>query len=287
MFEPRPARGTQKPMPSLNGSGRVNRLKALEARYSGRSLIGTRHLRGDASARSVTVTREEVVQFVDELNPLLGRFRLCGSDVLGVFAGLLPERQANTAHVDLERAPRIVDHAGSGRRGVYSVIGVKWTTSHVVARSVVATVCAYLGKPQSVSRATLSLQCGETSDEVWGPTGGVPDLVREDGALAARVVADLPVIKAQVLQSARSEMAVQLADLVMRRTPLYLSELLDDAVLAEVATLAARELRWSTADIADQVRNARTELQKFRGPASLGPHSGASRVPDNLSLSLT
>ena len=91
-------------------------------------------------------------------------------------------------------------------------------------------------------------------------------LMTGEPALAARVVPDLPVVLAQVAYAARAEMAVCLADVVMRRTPLYLSQALDRPALTACAATLARELRWSARETGAQVDETGRQLAAFRGP---------------------
>jgi glycerol-3-phosphate dehydrogenase len=57
-------------------------------------------------------------------------------------------------------------------------------------------------------------------------------LMAAEPSLCARVVPDLPVVLVQVAYAARAEMATRLADVVMRRTPVYLSRSLDRPALS-------------------------------------------------------
>jgi glycerol-3-phosphate dehydrogenase len=266
--------------------------------WNGRALVGTRHLRCDPAARSATITREEVVDFLEDLNRVLGRYRLGGSDVLGLYAGLLPEKNAHTgADVELERAPHLVDHARDGAPGVFSVIGVKWTNSWPVAERVVRSACQFLGKPLRAPGPRSRLWGGAGGreaagirrrwrleadsmahlDQMYGPgRSGLFGLLDQDESLGARVVPDLPVIRGQILHAVRAEMAVQLADIVMRRTPLYMSEALDSATLSACVAIAARELRWSQREMATQIELVESALQAFRGPLSHRPSEPAT-----------
>jgi glycerol-3-phosphate dehydrogenase len=90
--------------------------------------------------------------------------------------------------------------------------------------------------------------------------------VAAEPVLAAQVVPDLPVILAQVAYAARAEMAVRLADVVLRRTQLYLSLALDRQALTACAAALARELRWSSKETGAQVDEATRQLAAFRGP---------------------
>jgi glycerol-3-phosphate dehydrogenase len=255
--------------------------------WNGYSLIGTRHLRCDPSNRSPEVMREDVLAFVRDLNTVLGRHRLAGTDVHGVFAGLLPEAEENTGpEVALERDPQVIDHEPAGLRGLISVVGVKWTIAPAVAARAVKLACRQLGAGDELSRRPRKL-APMASSIVAGPRGVPPldaavvshlercygaahrhllSLMAAEPALATRVVADLPVVLAQIAYAARAEMAVRLADVVMRRTPLYLSAALDRAALSACAATLARELRWSTKESGAQLDETARQLAAFRGP---------------------
>ena len=281
-----------RPLPFPDGIGLTVRARGHDSTYfilpwNGCSLIGTRHLRCDPSTRSTDVMREEVLAFVSDLNTVLGHHRLAGSDVRGVFAGLLPEEEDNAgAEVALERDPQVIDHDPAGVRGLVSVVGVKWTIAPAVAAQAVRIACRQLGADDGAARRPRKL-APMTSAFFAGPRGVPPldrpilahleqcygaahrhvlALMAAEPALATQVVADLPVILAQVAYAARAEMAVRLADVVMRRTPLYLSQAFDRPALTACAATLARELRWSTKETGAQVDEAARQLAAFRGP---------------------
>lgn len=255
--------------------------------WNGYSLIGTRHLRCDPSTRSTDVMREEVLAFVSDLNTVLGSHRLTGADVYGVFAGLLPEESDNSgAEVALERDPQVIDHEPAGLRGLLSIVGVKWTIAPAVASKAVNMACRQLGAGNELVRRPRKL-APMASSFFEGPRGVPPldravaahleqcygaahrhilALIAAEPALATQIVADLPVVLAQVAYAARAEMAVRLSDVVMRRTALYLSHALDRPALTACAATLARELRWSTRETGAQVDEATRELAAFRGP---------------------
>jgi len=267
--------------------------------WNGRSLIGTRHLPCAATARSAEVSRAEIHDFLADLNRVLGRYRLSGADVLGVFAGLLPESEgsAGEAGVQLQRAPTITQ---DGEQGLFSIVGVKWTTSLRVAERAVKLVARYLGKPLQ-RRPERCLVVGErfgppgpASHAIWRPGSDVAAhleemygpawaavlaLVEENAGLADPVVPDLPVIQAQLVHAIRREMAVELADIVMRRTPLYLSDALDSAALETCASIAAQELRWSAQHRANQIERTARLLRRFKDPTGDEIHH-ARTAPD-------
>ena len=257
--------------------------------WNGYSLIGTRHLRCDPSTRSTDVMREEVLAFVSDLNTVLGQQRLLGTDVHGVFAGLLPEEEDNPGvEVALERDPQVIDHEPAGLRGLISIVGVKWTIAPAVAARAVRMACGQLGASDELSKRPRKL--APKASLVFAGPRGVPPLDRgvlahleqcygaahrhvlalmaAEPSLSTRVVADLPVVLAQVAYAARAEMALRLSDVVMRRTQLYLSQALDRAALTACAATLARELRWSTKETGAQVDEAARQLAAFRGPVA-------------------
>jgi glycerol-3-phosphate dehydrogenase len=223
--------------------------------WNGYSLVGTRHLRCDPATREPSVSREEVLAFLADLNPLLGEHRLSGADIHGVFSGLLPEADgAAGPDVALERSAQIIDHTEQGLAGVVSIIGVKWTTARAVGERVARRACRRLGRTDQLSSAERKLDC----NTVLPPPA--------DPLLAARIVPDLPVVLGQVVHAVREEMAMRLSDAVRRRTPLYLSTALDRSVLASCAATMARELRWSRRDVAAEIEATEAEIAAFRGP---------------------
>ncbi|HEX3843640.1 MAG TPA: FAD-dependent oxidoreductase [Steroidobacteraceae bacterium] len=280
-----------RPLPFPDGVGLTVKAHGHDTTYfilpwNGHSLIGTRHLRCDPGTRSSDVMREEVLAFVSDLNTVLGSHRLTGNDVRGVFSGLLPEEEEHSGtEVALERDPQLIDHEPAGLRGLVSVVGVKWTIAPAVAAQAVRIACRQLGgdetrrRPRKLAPMTSAFFAGPRAippldrallahlEQCYGAAHRhVLTLVTAEPALATQVVPDLPVILAQVAYAARAEMAVRLADVVMRRTPLYLSLALDRQALTACAATLARELRWSSKETGAQADEAARQLAAFRGP---------------------
>jgi len=227
--------------------------------WNGRSLIGTRHLPCASTARSADISRAEIHHFLADLNQVLGRYRLSATDVLGVFAGLLPQSPtrsgdpAGSVEVQLQREPTITAH---GEQGLFSVVGVKWTTSLQVAERAVKLVASYLGR--AMQRGPRRLLPDDA--------GSLLALIKENAALADPIVPELPVMQTQIVHAIREEMAVELADVVMRRTALYLSDALDVSALETCASIAARELRWEPLERTNQIERTARLLRRFRDP---------------------
>jgi glycerol-3-phosphate dehydrogenase len=230
--------------------------------WNGRTLIGTRHLRCLHSSTAAPVTAEEVQAFLQDINGALGKHRISPSDVFGVFSGLLPEREDNTGNdVALLKTARVVDHgADDGMPGLYSIVGIKWTTARAIAERAVKLACEWMCATVRAPRdRTLKLEVrGIDAPEIL-------HLIEREPPLGERVVPDVPVAKAQIVHAVRSEMALNLWDVVRRRVPLYLSDMIDTRVLETCASLMAPELGWNQTEIARQIENTVQHLDTFRG----------------------
>lgn len=241
--------------------------------WNGRSLIGTQHLRCPPECRIPQVTPAHVQALLEGVNRLLGPHRIAAADVHAVLAGLLPEADgtdADTDAVELERAPRLIDHAAAGLAGVLSVVGVKWTTAASVAGQVSDLLLRQLGRrarPRcAASRAALT-DAAAGAAAAWGPAGpAVQALAARHGSLARPFRPDVPVSRAQLLHAARAELVVHLSDLVMRRTGLWLSAALDAAALLECAELVAHDLRWGRREITAEAEHCAQVLERLRMP---------------------
>lgn len=253
--------------------------------WNGFSLVGTRHLRCDHAARSARVSREEVLEFVAELNAVLGEHRLSGSDVYHVYAGLLPEADGTPGpDVALQRAPQVIDHRKDGMRGLLSIVGVKWTTACEVGARAAVLACRLLRKPAQPTRPRTLEEAGTPIGQAQGleelaelepallahlddsySRKQVIALLREDPTFVGRIVPDMPMVMGQVVYAVRHEMALHLRDVVNRRLPLYMSNKLDAAALLACATTMARELRWNRREVTSEVEEVEAELARSHG----------------------
>lgn len=206
------------------------------------SLIGTKHVIFDGEIEGVRADRREIGNFLDELNPGLGEWRVEESDVVAVKCGLLPEQRRATGSKDvvLQKHGRIVDHESrDGIPGLLSVVGVKWTTARIVAERCVELICEKL-KHRPAANAVPDGQL------VFAET-------RIASAAGKSLVDDVRVTGEEIALAARQEMAVNLTDAVFRRTPLGLSRGLDGRVIAQCAELMRGELKWSEAETRRQI----------------------------------
>ena len=242
--------------------------------WQGCSLIGTTHEIYDGDPNSFEVSAAEVCKFVEEINEAYPSACLRLEDVSHVFPGLLPMDGGARVdqNVNLQKHYQIFDHALDGRvEGLISVVGVKFTTARDVAEKVVNLVFKKLGKPVPkcntantpvfggrIERVNEFLRSESERSDRQVPSDVLRHLVlnygsayqnvihhiRQDPRLGEPLAPPSPIIKAEVLHGVQEEMAVKLADIVMRRTGLGLLGTPEDQALRNCADLMAAELGW-------------------------------------------
>jgi len=242
--------------------------------WRNRSLVGTFQTRYDGNPDDAGVTEEEIESQVEEVNASLPGVKLTRKHVRLVNWGLLPRNETSEANADVQLAKQsvIYDHEKIGDvKGMLSVNGVKFTTARAVAEKAVDVVFRKLGKKLvPCTTATVPVYGGDIpsqADVFQQATALKPsDLTQEsiqhivetygsrfseifqychdDSSLSAPIVADLPVIQAEVVHGVRKEMAQTLSDVVFRRTELGTIGHPGAECLHRCVTLMAQEMKW-------------------------------------------
>jgi glycerol-3-phosphate dehydrogenase len=217
----------------------------------------------------------EVAAFVEELNQAFPALDLTLADVTLVHRGLVPARVTSGragGTATLEGRERIRDHTTDGVEGLMSVAGTKYTTARAVAERVTDHILRKLRRAAipcrtaatvlpggsvrdlglAVAEARREYDKGLPSDAIPHLLAGYGSRYREVLDLAAHrddlrspVASGLPVIGAELVLAARSEMAATLADAVIRRTPLGALGPPGDDAIDRAAVIVGAELGWS------------------------------------------
>lgn len=217
-------------------------------------------------------TPRDVASFVRDVATAFPAYRLTSDDVTLVHRGLVPAVVTHGGRVALEGHQRILDHASGSPalHGLVSVAGTKYTTARAVAETVTNQVLAKLGRePVSCRTAETPLPYVSTNgsiedagiapphvsmpgevrshlSDVYGPAHvRILALAQTRSEFDTRVCAASPVLTAQIVWAVRHEMAVTLADAVIRRTPLGALGHPGAAVLTRTAGVMGAELGWS------------------------------------------
>jgi glycerol-3-phosphate dehydrogenase len=256
-----------------------------------RALFGTWESDRACDPADTTVAEKDVASFITELNQAFPALDLTLADITLVHHGIVPAvvrggvRGGAAAPAGHEQ---IRDHTAEGHEGIVSIAGTKFTTARAVAERVTDLSLSKLKKPPVASRtAATPLPGGSIRDvglaiaearreyDAGLPSDTIPHLIGAYGSryrdvleLAAgkpdwrtRIAADSPVIGAELVLAARSEMTVTLADAVIRRTPIGALGYPGEEALSRAAAIVGMELGWSDARRHDEI----AAVRKFYG----------------------
>jgi glycerol-3-phosphate dehydrogenase len=255
--------------------------------WRGRTMVGTYLRPHNGSPDGLKVTPEDCRAFVANLNLAFPSAHLETGDIAFIQAGLMPaaDRSAGQgAEPELLNGYQVLDHApADGINGLMSVLGVKWTTARDVAERTLGTVRAKLGRPGAAAPVSIQpLPGGDMADVAAvvkeAVQAGVSEaqaehLVRHYGTRYRSVLRtgsgdpDLlnplgegtRVTGGEVLHAVREEMALTLADVVLRRTDLGSAGMPADRALRNAGTIMARELGWDAARLDQELADLRAQ----------------------------
>ena len=285
----------------MRGDGRRGRGEGrflFVAPWRGRSIIGTLYAPADGDGRPDASDRE-VAELVAEINRAYPAADIRPADVLFRHGGLLPvARRDDSRGIDkLAEHHEIIDHEREhATGGLLSVIGVKYTTARGVAERVINEVTARLGRtpsPEDGSRIGVdggdlgNVPAFEARMRAAAPQALQPHigrLMRNYGSRAAELVAHCrsngddaaPVADgsdatpAEIRYAVRREMAVRLADVVLRRTDLGTAGDPGERALRRCADIMGEELGWSTDRIEEEIALVRGLYGRGEGDAGTG-----------------
>ena len=234
------------------------------------TLIGTTDKPFNGNPDDYRVTRESIMELIDDVNRSFGDGKLSYEDVKHTYGGLRPlvEKETRETYAS-SRKYEIYDNKDAGLDGLITVEGGKYTTSRQLAENCLKIVAVKLGRNlgKSVTNKKFLTGCeikdlnffmneARAQDNGLSPATleylarnygteyrEIAKLAREDQSLSETLNNDGE-IQAQVVYAVRNEMARTLSDIVMRRTGIGTLGNPGEEVLRKVADVAARELRW-------------------------------------------
>jgi glycerol-3-phosphate dehydrogenase len=249
--------------------------------WRGRALFGTWESGHPVSRDDRGVSDEDIARFIAELNQAFPSLDLTRADVTMVHRGIVPARH-HDGRVSLEGKEQVREDA----EGLLSVAATKYTTARRLAERATDLVMRKLGRPPVACRtASVPLPGGGMRDvaltiadarrvyDAGLPSDTVPHLVEAYGtryrevidlaadrpALRTRLLDSSPVVGAELVHAVRKEMAITLADAMIRRTPLGALGFPGDAATRAAADLVGGELGWT----AEQAREQIEAVRKF------------------------
>lgn len=248
--------------------------------WRGRAIVGTSQSAIFVEPGDTAVSAAEVAALIAGANHAFPALHLTPADVTLIHRGVVPALAGRNNVPNLKPAPDILDHASEGAEGAVTVVGVKYTTARGVAERVTTVVARQLGQRVPLSRTArttlpgagiadheaLAIEAARHLDlDVPSPTirhlislyaDAAPEIIRlmkERPDLSTPVDAGVETLGAEIVYVIRHEMAVRLADIVVRRTGLGSASRPAPGAVAASARIAAAELGWDDARTAEEI----------------------------------
>ena len=238
--------------------------------WRGHTLVGTADIVHEGCPDKWSFDKKEVEEFLAEVYAMYPHENLKVNKVKHVFGGLrkvdaqvaksyLERGVADESEVAVSKSDRVVDQTDVCKNLV-SIVGVKYTTTRLMAEKAVDMICSKLsiGKPcltretpllgaeSSVNDSSLDSDYGAISHEVLA-------ISAESEEFADRLSSETEVLGAEVVNAVRNEQASNLSDIVFRRTTLGSFGNPGEEALAQAARIAAKELGWSSQETREQL----------------------------------
>ena len=236
------------------------------------SIAGTSHGPAPPEGGAASISETDVAAFLTKVKSAFPRAGLSRDHVRLVHRGLLPAPPGSLDGSRLLKDSLIHDHASDGFKGLVTVVGARYTTAGATARAVAERI-----DPSGAWRHRKApperLPAGDFGDIAHHlrvrtaysplPEEGVRRLVIHYGRayrellavlieqpiLVAPLSSTCQVLGAEIVHAARSEMAVTLADALIRRTGAGAGGHPGPEAARNAATIMAAELGWSSAQV--------------------------------------
>ena len=257
--------------------------------WRGYTLVGVWHVIWDKHPEQVIVKEDEVQDFIDEINWAYPSLKLTTKDACMWNAGLVPfgENEEGAKNLSYGKRSHFIDHKTSDNLdNLVTLIGVRYTTARGDSAKAINLICKKLGfRGRKAKTDSTPVVGGDIADfdaavqqlykqqSLNLSENCVRALVHNNGTEAEDIIAiaeqdislaeklgDTQVLKAEVVNAVKNELAHNLSDVVFRRTDLATGSNPGVPVLIECAQIMASLLSWDEQEIKDQVD---TVMQRF------------------------
>jgi glycerol-3-phosphate dehydrogenase len=245
------------------------------------TLIGTTDKPFTGNPDDYHVTRESIMELIDDINSSFSDGKLSYADVQHTYGGLRPLVEEDTSETySSSRKYEIYDNKKDGLNGLITVEGGKYTTSRKLAENCLNIVASKMEQSlgQSVTDKQFLTGCeiknldaflsdiqkensdfGKPTMDYLGRNYGteyaeIIKLARADKTLSETLNDDGETL-AQVVYAVRAEMARTLPDIIMRRTGIGTLGNPGENILRKVANVAAKELNWDANKVEQEISN--------------------------------
>jgi glycerol-3-phosphate dehydrogenase len=268
--------------------------------WRGKTLVGVWHKYSKAKPDRISVSREELLAFLTEINAAYDGLNLQLEDITMINTGLIlfgdEDDQSSESDHSFAKRSVLVDHAGEGMQGLVSVVGARATVARGIADKTIDIVDRRLSRSGKTESTAWHRIYGGSFDDFQSLAGGIqkqlpdadPDTIQalahnhgaawtelldvQAGTSLLQVIPQSHVLQAEIVHAIRHEMATSLADIVFRRTELGTAGDPGADATEVAADIAAGEFGWDAATRSREIATVREILDK-RGPWCFVDHN--------------
>jgi len=240
------------------------------------TLIGVWHKLFKETPENITVSDQELKEFIREANDAYPGLKLSADDILTINTGLtLQGDNAGQEKHSFRYGHRsiLIDHAQKHNlEGLVTLIGLRATTARGMAQSAMDMIMRKMKRK--------SPRCQTETTPIYGgdikSIGDIPAGISPESFEAMRhhygskifdvlkycdedkdwinCIGETPVLKAEVVHGIREEMAQKLTDVVFRSTDLGVAQIPGDDVIQVCADIMSEELGWSSEEKEKEIK---------------------------------
>jgi glycerol-3-phosphate dehydrogenase len=258
--------------------------------WRGVTLVGVWHRYSLAHPDNIAVSREELQEYVNEINDAYDGLDLRMDDIKMINTGhiLFGPKSAQGPENEHSFAKRslIIDHAKDGIDGIVTVIGARATVARGAAEKTMNLVQRKLGERVTRSNTDRERLHGGRFNDFSALVDEIEQQLPAEGKQAAIALAhnygseyrevlesatdstyrnalgSTNVIGAEIIHAIRFEMARSLTDIVFRRTELGSGGDPGQDAVNQAAKIAGAEFGWDNEEMADQIQTVNHILRQ-------------------------
>jgi glycerol-3-phosphate dehydrogenase len=266
-------------------------------------LVGVWHRLFPHSPDTAHIEDSELEQWLTEINAVNPRLNLARHEIVFADCGLVPfGGHADDTSLQFGKESRLIDHRSTHKvGGLVTLIGIRYTMARADAeRALDALLAQRATRPPKVDTAILPLAGGAIADmnafrasararrPLQVSEATLDSLLHNHGTDYARVleraqtaappfarVPDTPVLAAEIDHAVEEEMAVRLADVVLRRTDMSGHEHPGREALRFTADRMARLLGWSHQRMLEEITDTEAVLARHHAVERRDPARAA------------
>lgn len=257
-------------------------------------LVGTTEVADAGDPGSVAPAAGEIDYLLKSFTRLFSKSGLGQADVRYAFSGIRPLPYAPSKKLSAVTRRHIIhDHREDGTSGLFSIIGGKLTTAMSLARETARKLGMHITEPANVLAAPAPANGIESTLQQWAHLVACRAGIQESSAhaiaewhgrralaiactasshekLRAPLCSHSQHIVAEAVEVVTHELAITLADILLRRVPVALGPCWSERCSTQAASRIGAALGWDPARVHKELECLEEERRAFLHPQNQG-----------------